>query len=106
VDSVSATGAMTARGDGDGQRQIGERRFALQDGVWIDQRYTPSQRIVRVKSYSPLYFDLVNRLPGLSEVLVLGDQMVVVGRDVVLRFGPDGAESLSDREMVDLVRAW
>ncbi len=103
VDSVSATGAMTAK---DGQRQIGERRFALQDGVWIDQRYTPSQRIVRVKSYSPLYFDLVNRLPGLSEVLVLGDQMVVVGRNVALRFGPDGAESLSDREMADLVRAW
>ena len=72
---------------------VGPRQFVQRGSVWTDQRYTPAQRAVQVKAFSPLYFELLNRLTGLQEALVLGDQYCVgtVGRHPWgLRAGPHG----------------
>jgi hypothetical protein len=59
-----------------------------------------------VKAYSPLYFELATRLNGLNEVLALGDQLLVSGRSVAIQIGPDGAERMTERELLDLAKAW
>ena len=87
-------------------RQIGARQFVQQNGVWTDQRYTQSQRMVRVKAYSPLYFELIAKLPGLSEALVLGEQVLVAGRSIAIQVDSTGAERMTERELADVVRGW
>jgi len=110
VDSLSRV-AMQGQVQGQLQaqvRQIGARQFAQQaGGAWVDQRYTQTQqRVVKVKAFSPLYFDLVSKLSGLSEALVLGDQIIVSGRTVSIQVGSDGAERMSERELAELIKAW
>ncbi len=107
VKSVNELDSLSKVGVQGQMRQIGARQFAQQGGAWVDQRYTQTQqRVVKVKAYSPLYFDLVAKLSGLSETLVLGDQIIVSGLTVSIQVGPDGAERMSERELADLVKAW
>jgi hypothetical protein len=87
-------------------RQVGARQFLQQGNVWTDQRYTPSQRTVQVKAFSPLYFELVQKLTGLSEALVLGEEVLVAGRTVAIQVGSAGLERMSERELAELVKAW
>lgn len=87
-------------------RSAGGRLFHLQDSVWTDARYVPSMRTIRVRAYSPLYFQLVQRLTGLREALVVGDRVVVAGRAVAIAIAPDGAEQMTERNMSDVARSW
>jgi hypothetical protein len=86
--------------------RVGSRIFSLQNGTWTDARYVPTMRTVRVKAYSSLYFDLVQRLAGLGECLAVGDHVIVVGRDVAIEVAPEGAERLSDADLTALARSW
>ncbi|MEP7347531.1 MAG: hypothetical protein ABI877_19840, partial [Gemmatimonadaceae bacterium] len=101
LDSLS--GAEHERG---ATRRIGTRIFNLQDNVWTDARYVPSMRTIRVKAFSPLYFDLVQRLTGLRDALVVGDRVVVAGRTVAIAIAADGAEQMDEREITELTRLW
>lgn len=87
-------------------RQVGARRFLLVGSVWTDQRHPAAQRTVKVKAFSPLYFDLLDRLDGLRETLVLGDEVLVAGKSVSIQVGPAGLERMSAGELADLVKAW
>lgn len=87
-------------------RQVGARQFLQQGNVWTDQRYTPSQRTVQVKAFSPLYFELVSKLAELKEALALGEEVLVAGRTVAIQVGPAGLEKMSERELAELVKAW
>jgi len=106
VKSVAELDSTSQVAQGGAYRQIGARQFTQQQALWVDQRYTQAQRLVKVKAFSPLYFELVSKLSGLNEVLVLGDQVLVSGRTVAIQVGPDGAERMSEREVADLVKAW
>jgi hypothetical protein len=98
--------ASDALGKTASMRQVGARQFLQQGNVWTDQRYTPSQRTVQVKAFSPLYFELVQKLTGLSEALVLGEEVLVAGRTVAIQVGSAGLERMSERELAELVKAW
>jgi len=87
-------------------RQVGTRRFLLVGSVWTDQRHSATQRTVKVKAFSPLYFDLLDRLDGLRETLALGDEVLVAGRTVSIQVGPTGLDRMSGGELADLVKAW
>lgn len=91
---------------GETVRQAAGRQFARQEGVWTDRRYVAGTRTVRVKAYSPLYFDLVARLPGLRDAVALGDQVLVAGRAVAIHVGPEGMERMTAPELDALVSAW
>lgn len=94
--SVAATGA----------RQVGARQFIQQGKVWTDQRYVPTQRTVQVKAFSPLYFELLDRLDGLKDALTLGDEVIVSGRSLAIQVGGSGLERMKPQELSDLVKAW
>jgi len=59
-----------------------------------------------VKAFSPLYFELVDKLDGLKDALTLGDQVLVAGRLVAIQVGPSGRDRMTPQELTDLVKAW
>lgn len=101
--SLAEVDAMAA---GSSVRQAGARRFARQNNVWIDQRYVPALRTVQVKAYSPLYFELLDRLDGLKDALTLGDEVLVAGTTVAVQVGPTGLERMAAKDLAALVKAW
>lgn len=102
--SVAVLDSMSA--DAIGVRQVGARRFLLKDKVWTDQRYVQTQRLVPVKAFSPLYFELIDRLDGLKEALTLGDEVLVAGKGVAIKVGSSGLERMTTQQVSDLVKAW
>ncbi|HYW30270.1 MAG TPA: VIT domain-containing protein [Gemmatimonas sp.] len=87
-------------------RMVENRRFTLANGVWRDANYTDSMRTVRVKSFSPLYFELMKQIPSLQSVFALGDRVIVAGRRVAVELHPDGLERGDDAALAGVVRDW
>jgi Ca-activated chloride channel family protein len=87
-------------------RQVEQRTFKLVNGVWTDVRQTPTMRIVQVKPFSQLYFDLVQQLKGLGPTLALGERVIVAGRSVAIEFTSVGQERMSDSDLRAVVAAW
>ena len=99
LDSLSPAASAT-------QRRVGERLLRLANGVWTDARYTTALRTVRVKPYSPAYFQLMQRIDALPPLFATGDRLIVAGRVAAIELVADGAESLTARELDALVRDW
>ena len=89
-----------------GMRQIGARQFTQQGKVWVDQQHSAKQRLVQVKAFSPLYFELLDKLDGLKEALTIGDEVIVAGKGVAIQVGPSGLEQMSASQLMDLARIW
>jgi Ca-activated chloride channel family protein len=103
--SLAALDSVTS-GSEAGTKRVGKRVFSLRQSTWTDARYVPGMRLVRVKAFSPLYFELVSRLDGLSEVLSIGDRILVAGRAVAVEIAPDGIDRVDDARVADLVKNW
>jgi hypothetical protein len=87
-------------------RTVGTRLFTLADGVWKDAAWTPSLRVVRVRPFSSLYFDLMQRMEDLGPVFALGERVIVAGRRVAIELAPDGVEQLSAQALGTLIQEW
>lgn len=84
-------------------RRIAGRVFMNVSGVWIDQAYDEKAEIIRVVYLSDAYFQLLDREPGLKDVLALGERVVwrcPSGKTLVI--DGEGKESLTDEEMDEL----
>ncbi len=101
--SVGEMDVLEKRAD---RQRVGERLFALVNGVWTDTRHTPTLRTVQVKPFSPAYFELVQRLPDLGPVFALGDKVIVAGRGVAIELTATGAERMSAQDLAALVQSW
>ena len=101
--SVAAADAVAAPG----ARHAGGHAF-VQDptGRWTDTRPVESRRVVRVKPYAAAWFALAEALPELREAFALGERVLVVGRGVAVESAPDGAETLPDDALRDILRQW
>jgi Ca-activated chloride channel family protein len=88
------------------QRRAGDRLFALANGVWTDARFSDRLRTVRVKPFSPLYFELVKRLDGAQDAFALGDRVIIAGRSVAIELAPNGLESMPASDLDALERGW
>ena len=100
--SVAALDVSTA-GE---SRTVGTRRFQLVNGVWTDARSTDSLRVVRVKPYSALYFDLMQRIPDLAPIFALGDRVSVAGRGVAILLDENGLEKADAPTLQRIARDW
>jgi hypothetical protein len=92
-----------AVGARDDARAVGGRLFAMRDGVWTDAAHTDGRRMIRVKSFTAAYFDLLRALPELEPMLRELSEVVVAGERVSVRVGSEGAESLSASELAEVV---
>ena len=89
-----------------GMRQIGARQFTQQGKVWVDQQHSAKRRLVQVKAFSPLYFELLDKLDGLKEALTIGDEVIVAGKGIAIQVGPIGLERMSAQQLIDLAKGW
>ncbi len=89
-----------------GMRQIGARQFTQQGKVWTDQQYSAKQQLVQVKAFSPLYFELLDKLDGLKEALTIGDEVIVSGKRVAIQVGSTGLERMTAQQLADLTKVW
>ncbi len=66
---------------------VANKNFISQSGVWVDSDFTESSRLpeVSVKFASDEYFKLIEREPGLTPYVSLGEQVVVVWKGKVYR---------------------
>jgi Ca-activated chloride channel family protein len=87
-------------------RRVGERSLALANGVWTDTRYTKALRTVTVKPFSPLYFELMQRIQGLGELFAVGDRLIVAGKAVAIELSSTGAERMAPADLAAVVRDW
>lgn len=104
--SLTELEAMASDAGAPAQRQVGLRQFVQRGTTWTDQRYVPTQRTIQVQAFSPLYFELMNRLDGLRDALALGDEVIVAGKSVAIQVGPKGLERMTAAELAELVKAW
>jgi hypothetical protein len=112
VESLAAADAqLTAEleeaGAGAGAaRAVAGRIFRLDGGVWKDASHPADREPVRVKAFSEAYFRLLEALPELKPVLGgLGDALVS-GARVSILVGDEGAETLTEAKMREIVAAF
>ena len=96
ADSAPAPQATIIAADGgaiaveDVVRTVGARTFVLQDGVWIDTSFDPSQmETVKVVFLSDEYFDLLTTNPDLADAFALGDQVIVMSDGIAYEVTPE-----------------
>ncbi len=88
------------------QERAGKRMLRYR-GVWVDEAFEGTEELLKVKWGSDAYFKLVRERPELTDVLALGERVVVVtarGKALVVD-AEEGAEALSDKALADLFQA-
>jgi hypothetical protein len=61
---------------------------------------------VRIKAFSKAYFDVIDAVPELREILALGDRVTAQGREVTVIVSDSGAEALSTSEIGKVQKEW
>ena len=87
-------------------RRAGTRTFTLHGETWTDSRKFDSTKVVKIKSFSNAYFELMDAIPELRDVFALGDKVKVTGRSVSIEIGETGMESISSAELERIRSAW
>ncbi len=103
---AAADKAAAPSGSGDAQpdvRQAGGRVFARRDGVWTDQSLRDMMKLTTVAPFSPAYFALMRALPELRPCAGIGEQVVVAGRRMSVKFAAGGATVWRAGELESLI---
>ena len=60
-------------------KQIGDKTFYLNNGVWYDSNFSADKKdkIVKIKYLSDEYFDLIKKEPQLAKYMALGEKTVI-----------------------------
>ncbi len=98
-----AQGARDTRGR-QAVQEKGGRRFVSYRGVWVDEKFDGSQRLVKVKWGSEAFFRLTRDRAEIRDAFALGQRVVVVtarGQAVAID-ADEGAETLSDADLKTL----
>jgi Ca-activated chloride channel family protein len=91
--------------NGTAQRVIGSRRYEQQGGRWTDLSQA-TQRVITVEPFSAAYFALLKALPELREPSLLGDDVLVAGRTVSIRFQRAGQATMAGSEVMQVAQAF
>jgi Ca-activated chloride channel family protein len=87
-------------------RRIGDRIMMLIDSVWTDARHTSDRKTLKVRAYSDAWFALARELPGLADVLALGDRVIVDGKSVAIEIADGGVEQLGSAQVAAIRAQW
>ncbi|HVO35960.1 MAG TPA: VWA domain-containing protein, partial [Gemmatimonadales bacterium] len=100
VSGVAEPGAAAAPA----VRRAGGRLFVRTDGGWTDVAHRDSLKVVAVAPYSDAYFALARALPEIAPCLGVGDDLLVAGRRVSIRFTSSGRTLWGPGELERAVR--
>ena len=87
-------------------RIVENRQFVNINGVWSDVMRDSSLRTIRVKPFTPLYFELMKRMPAFQKYFALGDRVIVSGKRVTIELRDDGSERVDETLLASIVRDW
>jgi Ca-activated chloride channel homolog len=76
----------------------GKQRFLNFRGVWVDERFQGTEKLLKIKWGSEAYFRLAREKPELREAFTLGQRLIVVtakGQAVAVD-ADEGAETMTD----------
>lgn len=87
-------------------RHLEGRTFLKIGGTWIDQEYLDAKdpKVVEIKYASEAYFALIRAEKKLAKFLALGEHLVVKCGKVYLLIGDKGQETLSEKEIEELLK--
>lgn len=81
-------------------RKIGAATFVNVGGVWIDQSYKKTAKLVRIKYLGKAYFRLVELAPQAKRVFSLGERLVwMTPSGQAIAIDKTGEESIGDDEL-------
>jgi Ca-activated chloride channel family protein len=72
-------------------RNVGQRSFAQNGRAWVDVNFD-AQRVVKVKAFSPAYFQLANAHPRMAQYLSVGDTVTVALKTTAIQVDAAGQE--------------
>ncbi|MES3036059.1 MAG: VWA domain-containing protein [Gemmatimonadota bacterium] len=87
------------------QRVLGSRRYEQRGTQWSDVGHR-EQKVVSIEAFSPAYFALLQALPELRDASTLGDDVLVAGKTVSIRFQRTGQARLAGSEVMQLAKAF
>ena len=102
VTGVAGPGGAPARA----VRRAGGRLFVRGDSGWTDAAYRDSLKVVAVAPYSDAYFAVVRALPEIAPCLGVGDDLLIAGRRLSLRFTAAGRTAIGAGELQEVVKAF
>ncbi|HEX3865311.1 MAG TPA: hypothetical protein VHV78_01110, partial [Gemmatimonadaceae bacterium] len=108
LDSMSSA-ARAGIANAASTRAVEGHTFELRDSVWTDARYSvgmTAMAVTKIKPYSAAYFDVLQALPELRDVLALGTHVIAVGRTRAISISDDGAADISSAALAALAAAW
>lgn len=85
---------------------VGGRVFELREGTWTDLAARDGSEAVEVKVYSAAWLALVEALPEVEAALEAYEDVVIAGKELSLRIGPEGAERLDAGDLKEVVRGF
>jgi len=74
-------------------RNISQRSFVQSGAQWVDVNYQQNMRIVKVKAFSPAYFQLANANARMAQFMSQDGNVTVALRGIAIQTGPDGQEA-------------
>lgn len=75
---------------------VGGRTFVRDGDVWMEEGTKRAENVIRIKSYSSAYFELLRRHPELREIFQLGDKLRFKLGSHVVEIAEDGVETLPE----------
>jgi len=74
-------------------RNISQRSFVQAGAQWVDVNYQQNMRVVKVKAFSPAYFQLANSNARMAQFLSQNGNVTVALRNIAIQTGPDGQDA-------------
>lgn len=100
----SQAGADKARNEAAAKQlqNVSQRTFVQNGKQWQDVTYDAKKQkeLVKIKLYSPAYFDLTRRNASFAKWAALGNNVLIVANTTqAIQFGEEGKEKLTDAEL-------
>jgi Ca-activated chloride channel homolog len=87
-------------------RRGGDHLFHPRNGTWIDNAFKDGTKIVKIKAFSPAYFQLLDAIPELRASFAVGQKVLVTGKHVSIEISDTGVDQLGDAELRSLKEQW
>jgi Ca-activated chloride channel family protein len=91
---------------GEARKAVSGRLFELRDGIWTDLGADEALWAVRVKAFSPAWFDLIEAIPELEAILRDNTSVVVAGAELNLHVGDEGVEEIATADLLEVVHGF
>ncbi|MDH4222090.1 MAG: hypothetical protein OEV55_00975, partial [candidate division Zixibacteria bacterium] len=74
--------------------QIGNKIFFKKGDVWMDSQYDDKLEAIKIKRFSPAYFELAKKFPEFEKYLSLGEKVSFIFKNKIIEIADEGEEKI------------